>query len=160
MTQTPTPRFAIRPDVPLVNSFDYRRWSKQFTLSYEGGSITSTYGNLIQTINFSGIPVACNNATKPVSVGATTVVRTIGQPGTPRKAYNYNKPQYYKKNSSLAAGGYPIRVVTDVGEYTARLSGDISALAKYICSHTGQLYGDVSVFSPSGAQYNFTPSLI
>lgn len=160
MTQTPQPKFAIRPEPPLVNSFDYRRWAKEYSLSYQGGSITSAYGNLIQTINFAGIPMACNSTTKNVSVGASSVVRRIGEPATSRKAYTYTATRFYKKNGSLAAGGEPIRVITDVGEYTARLTGSMEALATYICANRGQLYGDVTIYSPSGSRYSFTASLI
>lgn len=160
MTQTPQPKFAIRPEPPLVNSFDYRRWSKEYSLSYNGGSLTSAYGNLIQTINFAGIPMSCEATSKNVSVGASSVVRTIGQPATARKAYTYTRKSYYKKNGSLAAGGEPVRVITDVGEYTARLTGSMEALVTYICANRGQLYGDVTIYSPAGSRYSFTASLI
>lgn len=160
MTQTPALMIATRPDVPAAGTPEYARWRKEMSLSYAGGNLTSAYGNLIQTINFAEIPFACGNVdTITVSVGAASPVLTIGQPPITRKAYTYTKKKYHKKNSSLAAAGEQVRVVTDVGEYTARLTGTMEALATYFCANSSYLYGDVTIYSPSGAAYSFTPTI-
>lgn len=161
MTQTPSPRIAVRPNVPAAGTPEHARWRKEMSLSYAGGNLTAAYGNLIQTINFAAIPFSCGSVdTVTVSVGTASPVLTIGQPPTSRRAYTYTKKKYHKKNSSLAAAGEQVRVVTDVGEYTARLTGTMEALATYFCNNSAQLYGDVTVYSPSGAAYSFTPTIV
>ena len=57
-----------------------------------------------------------------------------------------------------AAAGQQVRVVTSVGEYTARLTGSVSALATYLCDNNNALYDAVYIYSPRGAEYGpFTP---
>lgn len=161
MTQTPAPRIATRPNVPAAGTPEYDRWRKEMSLSYAGGNLTSAYGNLIQTINFAEVPFACGDVdTATISVGAASPVLTIGGPAITRKAYTYTKKKFHKKNSSLAAAGEQVRVVTAVGEYTARLTGSMEALANYFCNNSVHLYDDVTVYSPSGAAYSFTPTLV
>jgi hypothetical protein len=158
MTQTPAPRFVTRPTPPAINTPEYDRWTKESALSYPGGTLTSAYGNLVQTISIDSIGFQCSPPEKAVSVPASNPVLTIGQPAISRKSYSYNRKQYAKKNSSLAAAGHQVRVVTAVGEYTARLTGSISALATYLCDNNNALYDAVYVYSPRGAEYGpFTP---
>ena len=159
MTQTPVPRFETRPSVPSVGTPEYQRWSKETALSYPGGALTSTYGNLIQTVALSSIGFQCNPPTKQVSVTSTSVTRTIGGPSSTRSAYSFTKKQYNKKNSGNAAAGQPVRIVTSVGEYTARLTGSMAALAEFLCANKAAIYDGFSVYSPAGAEYGpFAPS--
>ena len=159
MTQTPAPRFVTRPTPPNVGTPEYSRWSKEAALAFPGGTLTAAYGNLIQTVSLDSIGFQCNPPTKQVSVTSTSVTRTIGGPSTTRSAYSFTKKQWAKKNSSLAAAGEPVRVVTSVGEYTARLTGSMSALADFLCANGSAIYDGFSVYSPAGAQYGpFTPS--
>jgi len=153
MTQTPTPYFATRPDPPQPNTDEYARWSKESALSYPGGSLSAAYGNLIQTLNVAGDLDACNVNSINVSVSASNPVLKIG--GTPitRKAYTYTKKQYNKRNSSLAAAGMPVTIVTDIGSYQARMTGSVQAFAEYICRNSGLLYGTVYMYTDRGAQY-------
>ena len=160
MTQTPTPRFATRPNVPNINTSEYDRWTKESSVSYNGGTLTAAYGNLIQTFNVAGIGFNCNPSTKNVSVPPATVTRTIGGATSQRAGYTYTKKQFNKKNSSLSAGGQAIRIVTGVGEYTARLTGSLEDLATFFCDNTGLIYDSVYFFSERGAQYGpFNPTL-
>ena len=78
MTQTPTPRFVTRPTPPAINTPEYDRWTKESSLAFPGGTITSSYGNLIQTLAIDTIGFNCNPTTKNVSVPQATVERTIG----------------------------------------------------------------------------------
>ena len=159
MTQTPAPRFVTRPTPPSVGTPEYQRWSKESALAFPGGTLTSAYGNLIQTVNLDTIGFQCNPPTKQVSVTSSSVTRTIGGASTTRSAYSFTKKQYSKKNSSSAAAGQPVRVVTSVGEYTARLTGSMSALADFLCANGAAIYDGFSVYSPAGAEYGpFTPS--
>ena len=159
MTQTPAPMFVTRPTPPAVGTPEYQRWSKETALAFPGGTLTASYGNLIQTVNLDTIGFQCNPPTKQVSVTSTSVTRTIGGPSSTRAAYSYTKKQYNKKNSGTAAAGEPVRVVTSVGEYTARLTGSMSALADFLCANGAAIYDGFDVYSPRGAQYGpFTPS--
>jgi len=153
MTQTPTVRAGTPPAVPAINTPEYERWTKESSLAFPGGTLTAAYGNLIQTLDVNMIGFSCNVSTKNVSVKETTVTRTIGGASSVRKAYNYTKKQFNKKNSSLAAAGYQVRIRTGIGEYTARLTGSMEDLATYLCSNAAAIYDSVYVYSPRGAEY-------
>jgi len=159
MTATPTPMFVTRPNPPAINTDEYTRWSKERAISFDGGTLTATYGNLIQTFSLDEIGFSCNPPTKSVTVPATTVTRVIGGASTQRASYQYTKKQFNKKNSSLAAAGQPVRIITAVGEYTARLTGSMEALATFMCANGAALYDAVYIYSPRGAEYGpFTPT--
>lgn len=161
MTQTPAPKFVTRPDPPAVGTPEYSRWSKETALAFPGGTLTAAYGNLVQTVNLNSIGFQCNPPTKQVSVTSTSVTRTIGGASSTRSAYSFTKKQYNKKNAGSAAAGEPVRVVTSVGEYTARLTGSMSALADFLCANGAAIYDGFSVYSPAGAEYGpFVPSSI
>lgn len=153
MTQTPTPRFVPRPDPPAAGTWEYKRWAKEASLSYAGGSITSAYGNLAQTFNEVNLQAVCSPTEKQVSVTSATVTNTIGGATSQRAGYTYTKKQYNKTNSSQAAAGEPIRIVTDIGEYEARLTGSMQALATWLCDNGSALFGTIYVYSPRGAAY-------
>ena len=158
MTATPSPMFVTRPTPPAINTPEYERWTKESAVSYAGGTLTAAYGNLVQTLSLSSIGFDCNLPTKSVSVPPATVTRTIGGASTQRAGYQYTKKQFNKKNSSLAAAGYPVRIVTEVGEYTARLTGSMEALATFLCNNGAAIYDSVYVYSPRGADYGtFNP---
>ena len=158
MTQTPSVRFATRPDPPAAGSAEDARWAKEASFSYPGGYLTSAYGNLIQTMNIAGDLSACSVTDKTVTVGSHQAVLTIGQPAINVSAHTYTKKQYNKRNSSAAAAGVPVRVVTEVGEYQARMSGSIQSLVEFICRNTGLLYGPTYIYSAHGAEYGpFNP---
>ena len=130
-------------------------------MSFNGGTLTAAYGNLIQTFWLSGIGFNCNPPTKNVSVPPTTVTRTIGGTTSQRAGYAYTKKQFNKKNSSLAAGGEQILIVTGVGEYTARLTGSLEDFATFMCDNTGLIYDSIYFYSERGAQYGpFNPTLV
>jgi len=151
--------FVTRPTPPAINTPEYERWTKESAVSFDGGTLTSSYGNLIQTLALGSIGFNCNPSTKSVSVPAATVTRTIGGASTQRASYQYTKKQFNKKNSSLAAAGYPVRIVTSVGEYTARLTGSMEALATFLCANRAAIYDSIYVYSPRGAEYGpFTPT--
>lgn len=159
MEDTPTLMFATRPTVPTVGTPEYERWSKESAIAFDGGTLTAAYGNLIQTLSLDSIGFSCNTPTKQVSVTSSAPVLTIGQPAGTRKAYTYTKKQFNKKNAGGAAAGEPVRIVTSVGEYTARLTGSMEALATFLCNNSAAIYDAFDVYSPRGAAYGpFTPT--
>lgn len=161
MEDTPTLMAATRPAVPNVGTPEYARWSKESSIAFDGGTLTAAYGNLIQTLDMDAIGFSCSAATKQVSVTSSAPVLTIGQPPISRKTYTYTKKQFNKKNAGSAAAGEPVRIVTSVGEYTARLTGSIESLATFLCTNSAAIYDAFDVYSPRGAAYGpFTPSSI
>jgi hypothetical protein len=151
--------FAQRPNPPAINTPEFDQWTKERAISFAGGTLTAAYGNLIQTFSLDAIPSNCNPPTKSVSVPPATVTRVIGGGSTQRAGYQYTKKQFNKKNSSAGAAGYPIRIVTSVGEYSARLTGSMDAFATFLCNNGAALYDSIRVYSPRGADYGtFTPT--
>ena len=153
MTQTPSLYFATRPTPPAINTPEYNVWSRDQSISFNGGTLTAAYGNLIQTFNLAGVTDACSSTSKSVTVKQHSRVNTIGGPSITVQSFQYTRQQFNKKNSGMAAAGEPIVIRTDIGEYTARLTGGVNAFAAWICANTGLLYGPVSFFSPNGAPY-------
>ncbi len=153
MTQTPSLYFAVRPDPPAINTPEYVAWSREQSISFEGGTVTATYGNLIQTFNLPGLTDACSRTSISVSVPSHSRTNTIGGASTTVSGFQYTRQQFNKKNSSLGAAGEPIVIRTDIGQYQARLTGSMTAFADWICKNTGTLYSAITVYSPSGAAY-------
>jgi len=154
LTETPTPKLIDgRPNPPAVDSDEYKRWSEQLTVAYDGGYIEAAYGNLIQTLRFATIDAAC--ADKPVAVVRKqhSRVNRIGDPATQiaEARFTYNK--YPKRNSSLAAGGAAYTIHTDVGSYTARIGGDVQTFMAWACERKNEFYSDTSIQTGSGAWY-------
>jgi hypothetical protein len=158
MTQTPSPRFATRPPIPGVGTPEYVRWSKEFALPFAGGTLSSAYGNMVQTFNLAGYTNYCAATSINVSRTSSSVVNTIGGSAITRAGTTYVKKQYKKKNAGLAAAGETVVIRTDVGEFEARLTGSMQSLVEFVCANSGLLYGPIEVFSPSGASYGpFNP---
>ena len=153
MTQTPTLYFATRPDPPAINTPEYVAWSRKQSIAFTGGTLTATYGNLVQTLNISGLADVCATTSQSVSVPSHTRTNTIGGAATSVAGFQYTRQKINKKNSSLSAAGDPIVISTDIGTYQARLTGSISALHDWLCRNTGLLYSAITVYSPSGAAY-------
>lgn len=128
-------------------------WRKESAITYDGGYISATYGNLVQTFNLGQSLAAC--ASKDVNRVSYTADRTNTIGGSSKKvnvpAKTYKK--YNRKNSSLAAGGVPYTFVTDIGSYTARVGGDVQSCIKWICDNRNSMYGTLTVYSGRGAQY-------
>jgi hypothetical protein len=147
------PMFAIRPTPPEIGSDEDQLWRKIRAISYEGGYISAAYGNLCQTFVMSGNDVTCESKNISTTVKGHDRFNTIG--GTVKKIEQFSKN--YKvfpgKTSSMAAGGEPITIVTDIGEYEARMGGDVQTLISYLCDNKGSMYGPVYVYSGRGKEY-------
>ena len=148
-----TPFFATRPDVPDAGSDLEDRWAKESTIAFEGGYIKSAYGNLVQTWNLEGLNTICDAI--EVDRKGYTVNRelTIGM-GSKQVTY---APTTYKRfprrNGSSAAGGEAMTFVTDIGEYTARVSGDVQTVIQWICDNTDKQFGTLEIYTNRGAFY-------
>lgn len=147
------PYFAERPNPPATDSDEDKMWRKESAITFEGGYISATYGNLIQTFNLGQSLAACSS--KDISRKAYTASRTNKIGGT-SKTVNVPASTYKKfprKNGSLAAGGVPYTFVTDIGTYVARIGGDVETTVKWICDNRNTMYGTLTIYTDRGAQY-------
>ena len=150
---TATPYFATRPDVPAAGSDEVLYWRKEFTVNYEGGSLTAARGNILQTLNVEGATNFCSVEDKNVSVKAHPRQNSIGGATKSIAGFSYSIKAYPISRAAQADGGQPITVVTDIGEYTARLSGSAAAFAGYLCGNINVLYGATSFVTEKGTFY-------
>ena len=147
------PTFVERPDIPEAGSQEEDRWAKQSTIAFEGGYVEAAYGNLIQTWNTTAIGTSC--ASINVDRAGYTVDREL-QIGMGSKEVVY-APKTYKRfprrNGSAAAGGEEFTMVTDVGEYTARVGGDVQTFIDWVCTNKDKQFGTLEIYSNRGAHY-------
>lgn len=122
-------------------------------MSYNDGYLSASYGNLVQTFLMSDVDPTCGE--KDVSAIVKEHKRTNKIGGTQKTITQFTKN--YKvfpgKNGSVAAGGVPVTVVTDIGTYTARMGGSVEDLVSYLCANKGQMYGPVYVITDRGREY-------
>ena len=145
--------FAERPEPPATDSDTDKLWRKESAITFNGGYISGTYGNLVQTWNLGQSLAACSSV--DVDRKAYTVTRTNKIGGTSQSvsvpAATYKR--FPRKNGSLAAGGAAYTFVTDIGIYTARIGGDVETVVQWICDNRNSMYGTLTIFSDRGAQY-------
>jgi len=143
-----------RPTIPDAGSEEDMRWRKEQSISWQGGSITAAYGNLVQTWNTTGNNMIENSALEidraSYSAGRRNKYsdpeKTVSVP-----ASTYTR--YPRHNSSLASGGEPYTIRTDVGEYVARVSGDVQDFIKFVIDNRSALYGTIWIYTGSNAEY-------
>ena len=147
------PRFAERPTPPEAGTELEDRWAKESTIAFEGGYIKSAYGNLAQTWNLEGLGSTCSAIS--VDRKGYTVERTLtigaGSKSVTYAPKTYNR--YPRRNGGGASGGDAMTFVTDVGEYTARVSGDIQTLITWICDNKDKQFGTLEIYTNRGAFY-------
>ena len=151
---TETPRFLDgRPAPPEIGSDTDKYWRKERALNYEGGYIKAAFGNLAQTFIWTdGLPM-CDGKDISTTVKGHDRYNTIGGTKTTVSQFSKNYKVYPGRTSSMAAGGDKIRIVTDIGEYTARLGGDIQSMVKYLCDNRSSMYSLVYIYSSRGKEY-------
>ena len=139
--------------MPGTETQEYKNWSKNWTIAYEGGYIEAAYGNLVQTLDIGVVANACFDI--PVAVVRKAHGRTnqIGSLSTPVAEARFTYNRYPKRNSSAAAGGALYTIHTDLGSYTARVGGDIQTFMAWACSQSKEFFTPISVQSSSGAWY-------
>ena len=158
-----TPRFILppRPQPPAADSKEHERWARESTINYEGGSITSAYGNFVQLWGSGELPAA--GIPKNVDRKAYTAKRQNKIGGSTKEvkvgAKTYKK--YPSLRSSQSAGGEVVTFDTRDGIFTARMTGDIQSLIAEIAKDRMQQYMSFTLYSPNGARYGeFTPLTI
>lgn len=149
----PALMFVQRPEPPDANTNEDYMWRKEAAITFEGGYITATYGNLAQTFDLGNTSAGCSSV--DVTRASYTVIRT-NTIGGESKSVSFPTTTYKRfpsVNASLAAGGEAFTFVTDIGEYTARIGGDVQTVVDWICSNRTALFGRLSIFTNRGAQY-------
>lgn len=157
------PRFVLppRPSVPEPDTKEHERWCREEALLYKGGSFTTAYGNLAQmwapgelpaSHDYEVITRASYTAKRTNKIGGDTKTITVG-------AKDYLK--YPSKRGGSAAAGEAFTVVAEDGIFTARVTGDIQDLVKWITEHRMQQFQAFTLYSGRGAQYGpFAPFAI
>ena len=147
------PVLVSRPSPPEVDSDEDKMWRKESAITFDGGYISATYGNLTQTWNLGGSLGGC--ASVDVERAGYTANRANKIGGDVKKvtvsAGTYKR--FPRKNGSLAAGGQPFTFVTDIGVFTARVGGDVETCIQWICDNRTNLFGTLTIYSDRGAQY-------
>ena len=157
------PAFVLppRPQPPAADTKEHEMWCRMQSVNYNGGSITTAYGNIVQTWGPGETPQVCiGTDVNRASYSAKRTNKIGGETKTVNvSAKTYKK--YPKRTSAGAAGGEPFTFVTRDGIFTARVSGDIQSLVQYLCSVRMQQYQEFTVWSSTGAKYGpFTPLTI
>lgn len=147
----PQPRVFIDP--PEAGSTKEDQWAKEMSLNFDGGYIKSAYGNLAQTWVVDNmvfdeedleVDRASYSVTRNLKIGA------LGKKvDFPAKTYR----RYPRRNASNAAGGDIWTFETEVGTYTARVSGDVQSAIRFIESNRAYQRGSLWVYTGRGAQY-------
>ena len=150
-----------RPTPPEAGSRDHERWCRDLTLKYEGGTITSAYGNFVQLWASGELPSATNPRNIDRSAYTARRTNTIGgeQKTVTVPAATYKK--YPSLRSSQASGGEVVTFDTRDGIFTARMTGDIQHLIAHIATDLSQQYMEFTLYSARGADYGpFVPFTI
>ena len=142
-----------RPDPPAVDSDEYKVWKTQLAIPYTDGYVEATYGDLIQTFDLGDMGDTCEAKTISSSVKEQTRYNKIGGTGKTILPFTRTFQSFPRKNSSNAAGGALYTFHTDIGTYSARVGGDVQAMAKWLCSMESKVYGTLRVQTGAGAWY-------
>lgn len=156
-----TPRFVVppRPTPPAAGTKEHERWCRDATVSYDGGSITTAYGNLVQVWSPGEVDAVCQGM-KQVNRASYEAKRqnVIGGDEKTVKVSGSTYKAFPRVNGGLAAGGKPFTFVTSDGDFTARVSGDVQALIAHLCGLKMQQYITFYVHTDRGAKYGpFNP---
>lgn len=108
---------------------------REFTISFPGGSITSTKDVLQHIFADPSKLDVCNPETKAVIRREHKRTAYPGGPQTTVRETPYIKKNYSNGGTSRAAGGEPIRVLINGDYWTARLNGSHQAFMDYLCSN-------------------------
>ena len=115
--------------------------------------MTTAYGNFVQVWGPGEIPLVTMG--KDINRKQYTAKRRLKY-SDPIKEVNVPAATYKKyprHNSSLAAAGEVFTFATEDGDFTARVTGDIQHLIKYVSMNRMSQYVDFTIYSNRGASY-------
>ena len=111
--------------------------AREITLNYVGGSVSMAVGNAKDIFGEDFDGLSPTPTEKTVTVKSHSRVRVIGQPATNIAGYNYIYAQWPTSTASNAAAGTVILMswTGSDGDFTARVSGSMSALATFFTAN-------------------------
>ena len=128
---------------------------KKVTMTYPGGSLTAKRDVLESIFNADLLPSTCTPAEQVVSRKNYVRTRFVGdEPSAIIETADYVLRSYGSGESSLAAGGEPIRFEINGSWWTARLTGTHQDFMSYLCANQESLKGDATYWiSANGRKY-------
>ena len=142
-----------RPDVPQKESPEDYQWRKESAITYQGGYISATYGNLAQTFDMGKGLGVCSSVEVNRKAYTTSRTNKIGGDSKTVNVPSSTFKRFPRKNGGPAEGGGVYTFQTDVGNYTARVGGDVETAIQWICDNTDNMFGTLTVWTDRGAQY-------
>ena len=112
---------------------------KQFTVSFPGGSITSTKDVILSMFADPAALDTCSPSKVDVERREHTRTLYPGGPTTTVRKTPYEKFNYSNGGTSKAAGGERIVVLINGSMWTARLQGSHQAFMQYLCDNRSSL---------------------
>lgn len=108
--------------------------AREFTLNYEGGSLTMSLGSLKSLLgpDFEGLTPSGEEVS--VTVKTHTRVRVIGGPATSVPGFTYSYKQWPTSQANNAAAGGVVLMSWDGsdGTWTGRVTGSLSDLGVFL----------------------------
>jgi hypothetical protein len=110
--------------------------ARDFTLNYEGGSLTMPLGNLKDIFGDDFEDLSPDPVDTKVTVSQQTRVRVIGGSSTTILPYTYTYKQWPTSESSNSAAGKVciFKWKDSDGDWQGRVSGSMAALGSYLNS--------------------------
>ncbi len=108
--------------------------ARDFTLNYEGGSLTMPLGNIKNIFGDDFVDLSPEPETVKVTVSGRTVTRVIGGPSKQLVPFSYEYKQWpTSEANNAAAGKVCIFTWTDSdGDWQGRVTGSMSDLGSYL----------------------------
>ena len=132
---------------------------KKVTMTFPGGSLTAKRDVLESIFDTDLLPDACSPAEQVVSRKDYVRTRFVGDtPSAIIKTEPYVLRTYGSGDSSLAAGGEPIRFLIDGSWWTARLTGTHQDFDNYLCVNRESLKNGSVYWISSGGRKHFISS--
>jgi len=106
--------------------------ARKFSLTWEGGYLTTTRGLLEEIWGTDFLKTAGAGVPKVVAVKGHTRTRVIGGGSKAVGAYSYNTMEYPRKVKGGAAGGQAILINSSGSWWTARLGGSVQEFKAFL----------------------------
>ena len=127
--------------------------TREATLNYQGGSMTTTRGVLAQMFKDAAFLSSCVAESVPRSRKSYTRTDYVGATVQVVPESNWTELKYPSQTKSTAKGGEPIQVRLNGEWWSARLSGGHSAFMTYLCTARDSLVGPIAWRSARGTVY-------
>ena len=127
--------------------------TREATLNYEGGSMTTTRGVLAQMFTDASFLSSCAAVPKERLRKSYTRTDYVGATSQVVAQSEWTELKYPSQTKSLAKGGEPIQVRINGEWWGARLSGGHSSFMTFLCNSRDSLVGPIAWRSARGTVY-------